>query len=552
MGSGISKNILPGKEAPRLPLRNSAPKAHLNKAQIPLCQEFPTEGYVELLSETPPQTYEGLFSFTIYFRGGLEDFYESHYYCGLVLYAEMIHSHPRFKNVAMILYTDSKTLPILTEVFANYPKLLFAVTFWPKFQLEETVDGTVMRCMRFHATEAFPESWVCTRDADTIFTSEIMNAEQAYRKGYKGKTASGIVVEDYRPFYANLIGDWEQEFLSYWFKEGAPINLGVNLDYNKRWHKEFPLFYPIKDLSKKYSNKGYNGARVSLRSELGGRFKNYYKAKKLLLFMKAPAGIFAGFTNFSNRRPKDIWSLCYDYITSHYDLIEINSSTHKKMVSDEHVEFVDKIGKDERIIIFAVIPRYLDLCYFFSIEYYGSSWIYNTLPKEYSITTDLPKFSVLLDLGKIPSFKNNSGSGVKIHTVLFTPDYIKNVYEGVYDPNEASKEGHNGDVTSFNRKQRLSDELETYTFKAEPLNSYFKTKFSKFAAEYLGWIDSILKMNLNSVIKEIQHMKRITGRTDDYVEINNSDFYSPVHIIHPRKGGSRKKNNNNKSRKRRN
>lgn len=514
MGSGISKNILPGTEIPRTTLRNTSTKVLLKKTTVPLCQEFSSEGHVDILCADDPQIYEGFFSFTIYYRRTIQEFYESHYYCGLFLYAEMIHTNPAFVNAAMILYTDSETLPILTDAFSHYPKILFAVTSWPKFKIGNTVEGTVMRCMRFHATEAFPDAWICTRDADTLFTSEIMNAEQAYRKGYKGKTATGIVIDDYRPFYANLIGDWEHTFLSFWFKEGSPINLGVNINYRQRWHKEFPLIYPFKDLSRDYSNAGYDGARITLRSELGGRFRNYYKAKKLKFFMDAPVGIYAGFTNFTNKRPKDIWAYCYDYITSHYDLVD--EKPNSKIISDEHVEFVDKVGKDERIILFAIIPRYLELCYFFSIEYYGSSWIYNRLRDTYTISNNLSEFSVLLNFGNIPSFKNNSGSGVKVYTVLFSQDYVKNIYEG--------------------------DD------KSEYLNKYFKTEFATFAADYLAWIDSILKMpkaNFNSAIQEIEHMKRITGYSDDYTAIKNSDFYMPVNIIHPRKGGSRKRRPHN-------
>jgi hypothetical protein len=552
MGGGSSKNILPGDENPLPPLRNTPVKTseNLNTITVPLCSAFPDEGQVDFLSQHDLATYNGFFSFTIYYRHK-DEFTQSHYYQGLMLYAEMIHTHPFFENAAILLYTDAETLPILKSAFSPYTKVIYAVTKWPRFSVGDKIEDTVLRCMRFQALDAFPAAWVCTRDADTIFTSEIMNAHQAYSKGYKGTTPDGTLIGDYRPFMANKIGDWEAEFFRFWNESGFPINLGVNIDYKKRWHHEFPLIYSIKNLSKKYSNQGYNGARLNLRAEKGGRFRNYYKRTKKQFVMAAPGGIFAGFTNFATHRPHDIWLFCYDYITSHYDLVETNAEKHTKEISNYRVDFVDRIGKDERILLFTLLPKYLDMCYFFSIEYYGSSWIFNDLKNSYSITNGFSEFSTLLDLGSIPGFvrkdKKNKDPDVRVYTVLFTSNYIKNIYEKLFDTETFVKQ-NSDNVEQLDRIDKITEERKEIDFKPGPLHLYHKQKFAHFVQKYINWITWIMSLpseNLDRSIQEIEHLERITGRIDDYRAINNSDFHIPIQRVHPRtpifsKGGKRK------------
>jgi hypothetical protein len=555
MGGGSSKNILPGDENPLPPLRNTPVKTseNLNTITVPLCSAFPDEGQVEFLTQRDLATYNGFFSFTIYYRRE-DEFPHSHYYHGLMLYAEMIHTHPFFENAAILLYTDTETLPILKKAFSTYTKVIYAVTKWPRFTLGDKIEDTVLRCMRFQALDAFPTAWVCTRDADTIFTSEIMNAHQAYSKGYKGTTADGTQIDDYRPFLAKKIGDWEAEFFHYWHESGLPINLGVNIDYKKRWHQEFPLIYSIKNLSAKYSNEGYDGARLVLKAEKGGRFTNYYKRTKNQFVMAAPGGIFAGFTNFAKHRPQDIWTFCYDYITSHYDLVETNAEKHTKEISNYRVDFVDRIGKDERILLFTLLPKYIDLCYFFSIEYYGGTWLYNDLKNKYSISNDFSEFSTLLNLGPIPDFekkkrdKKNNDPDVRIYTVLFTPKYIKNIYTQIFDTEEFIKQHADNNFEAFDRIEDLKEERKMIDFKPGPLHLYHKQKFSHFVEKYLTWIMWIMALpseNIDRTIHEIEKLERIAGQTNDYRAINNSDFYRPIQRVHPRtpifsKGGKRK------------
>lgn len=550
MGNQPSKNRLPGKDDLSIthkPLRNDAEKAPFHTIAIPICAEFPEEGHVDFVTSLPTiQNFEGLFSFTLYFNDTYAEFIQSHYYCGLFIYAELIHNHPEFKSFGMVIYTDKRSHAHLQKAFSAYPKVIYGVTNWTAFARKDTIEGTILRCMRFQAVEAFPNSMICTRDADTVFTTEIMTAEDAYRKGYKGKTADGTVIDDYRPFLAQKIGDWEEEFIKFWKVEGSPINLGTNFNYHMRWHKEFPFVYSIKNVSEKYGRTQYN-----ITQEHGGRFHDYYLETKLKLVLDAPVGIYAGFTNFAAARPSDLWSLSFDYITSHYLLVDFRNN---KIISNARVTFIDMVGKDERIVLFAMIPKYLKLCYFFCLEYYGSDWVYY-LPGIYNPSNKYVKFTELLDFGKVKDFSTkfiNPNGNVSINTILLSPNHIKTIYEAMYHPID-ELEHDPVSPANYRKQMRIKKEIaeeEEKTGKPverQTFNNLFQQKFGEFSAKYKAWISQLMAIpeaNMDTRLKNIIKMHRIKGYTNNYRSLEESDFFVPVKRIHPRKplfgGGSKK------------
>jgi hypothetical protein len=554
MGNQHSRNHLPGKDdigRSRKPLRNNSEKSTVHAITIPICREFSTEGHIDFLTSLPDiQIFEGLFSFTLYYNLPYESFIDSQYYCGLFIYAEIIHNHPYFKSFAMVIYTDKRSLDILQTAFSAYPKVIYAVTNWPAFAKGDDIEGTILRCMRFQAVEAFPSSIICSRDADTVFTTEIMTADQAYRKGFKGKTEDGTVIDDYRPFLAHKIGDWEAEFIKYWKAEGSPINIGTNLKYLMQWHTELPFVYSIKNSSKRYKNTPtYKNARTDISREKGGRFTNYYKTTSNRLVLKAPLGIYAGFMNFLPTRPLDLWSNSFDYITSHYSLVNFET---EKIISNTYVEFVDKVGKDERIVLFTMIPKYYKICYFFSLEYYGSSWIYY-LPAIYKPTHKYVKITPLLDFGTIDGFRSKFETHPKgtiiIHTILLSPEYVKNIYEAQYHPFDRLEEDKKLDtLNDYDEKDKLREEKKAgKPIVRHPLNYYFQEMFAKFSNEYLVWINELMKIpeaNMDEQLGKIIRMQRINEYTNAYRSLNEDDFFVPIKRIKPRKslvGGFKKK-----------
>jgi hypothetical protein len=555
MSLGIYKDYLPGKENPEIthkPLRTLSTPNTFTKSFAELCSRFAGEGNIVFDSTADIQSYKGIYSFTMYNRKSPENFLNSHYYHGLFLYAEMLYSHPFFKDVAMVLYTDEATYPLLKQIFSSYPKVIYAITHVRKYEIKDTIEDTVLRCIRFHALEAFPKAFVCTRDADTLFASEIMNTNQAYEKGYKGTTPEGVLIDDYRPFLAQKLGDWEAEFLTTWFTEGSPINIGTNLDYVKKWHKELPLIYPIKNVTTKYSTAVINRRKKLLDSEKGGRFKNYAEKMGQHFFMSAPLGVLAGFTNFLMTRPDDLWLSAFNYISSHYELV---STEHGIMISDYNVEFVHQIGKDERMILFAIIPKYYTLCYFFSIEMaLFNVWAYK--PPE-SIINTFSKASILLDFGIIKDMPlSGDESHIKIYTVLFSPNYIQDVYKIEINPSEVESWDYEAITNDQARlKLRLMKFNKQYgPFTTGPLHVYFKLMFAQFSEKYKEWISTFLKIPneiMMPMLQEIIHMKRIEGYNDNYVELNNTNFYKPIEPIHPRLRKTRTNRRNQKMRTRR-
>jgi len=565
MGNLPSRNHLPGKNDLTLthkPLINdNSEKAVFHITSIPISSEFPEEGHVDFITRLPDiQNFEGLFSFTLYYNSSYEEFLASHYYCGLFIYAELIHHHPEFKSFGMVIYTDKRSQDHLQKAFSAYPKVIYGVTNWSSFAEGDAIEGTILRCMRFQAVEAFPQSIICTRDADTIFTTEIMTAEDAYRKGFKGKTPDGTVIDDYRPFLAQKIGDWEAEFIKFWKAEGSPINIGTNFNYHMRWHQELPFVYSIKNVSEKYGFRtpSFNGARLNISKEQGGRFSDYYNETKLRLVLNAPVGIYAGFTNFAAARPSDLWSRSFDYITSHYLLVDHEK---RKIISNARVTFIDMVGKDERIVLFAMIPKYHKLCYFFCLEYYGSDWVYY-LPGLYNPSNKYVKFTELLDFGKVKDFSSkfmNPSGNVSINTILLSPDYIKTIYESLYHPtDELEHEPRNHvDYVKQNRiRQKLEEDKKTgLPIERHTFNYYFQQKFDEFSTTYNSWISELMTIpeaNMDERIKKIIRMQRIKGYRNDYRSLNESDFFVPVKRIHPRKslvGGSKNARIRRKTRK---
>lgn len=302
----------------------------------PLCSKFPEQGSVTFTSnEKDIDSYDGLFSFAFYAH---DSFYPGNKYeRGLKAYCEFINTNPFFEKWGVIIYVDEWTYE-LVKFLKLYPKVIIAIVKWNQFTITtdmkpNKIEGTVFRTLRFQALEAFPRSTICVRDADTIFNS-------------------GEVTEK----DTDNIGKWEKQFIEMWYAEGSPILLGVDLNYLKMWHTDFPFIFPLKE-------EDSIGSRIW--GQIQGKERFNSNTNNTQLYFTSPAGVLAGFTNFTTKRPNDIWLYSFDYIVLHYKLY--NSPSGKKI---SNLKFwINEVGKDERIIIFIMLVKYWNITYFLTINY---------------------------------------------------------------------------------------------------------------------------------------------------------------------------------------
>lgn len=313
---------------------------------------------------TDIEAFEGLFSFTIYTKNDYDSFKHTSYYYGIYTYLKFIHTNEYFSKYGVILYTDTKSSEVIKKAFSieEYQKLIIAVCKWPYFEVDNnTIESTIQRCLRFEATKRFPNAIVAVRDADTIFTD--------YLNFFNNNNNNDSKLLQVLNTKSKYIGLWEQHFLEKMIQINKPLIMGVNPTYIASWHRNFPK---MKTFSPDIFQKGEEYI-THLETGLIDFYSNY--------------GVYAGFVTFLKNRPTDIWDKCFDYLTSRYRMI---LDKDKKVISNVYY-YQDlssimnglqtrartgiieprtlKIGKDERIIIFTMLPYHLDLCYFFYVPY---------------------------------------------------------------------------------------------------------------------------------------------------------------------------------------
>lgn len=478
------KEIDPNKEInTRTPLRNgNIPELLKEEIYLSNYPSFRKEGYITLYSKSSKSDYIGLFSFVLYFHnGGLEKFKNSKYYIGLLIYAEFIHENEFFHNYGMIIYTDEYTSTILKSYFSIYEKIIIAVVNWPKFQYEETkIEGTILRCLRFHALEAFPQSNIFIRDSDTIFPTEISSIDHAYKMGVKGYTLDGSIVEDYRIYLIDIIGYWEQKFINKIDEETTPpIIIGASLYYLKVWHDEVPF---------KTDFTGNNYTVNLFRKEDFPHFKSLL-------------GVFAGFTNFKKNRPTDIWTYAFDYLNCHYNINTKGTISNKS--------FDISIGKDERIILFTTIAKYWSLCFFFSIMYTDEIIYYTneniTQQKQYY--NNIMRYHMILNLKEVEYKKyeneNYKKDHIKVFTKILHPDYISKSYNKKLKKNLI-------DIKKYSKNINLNKFNEELT-----LNELFQEIFKESSKRYLVWLDNIRKTPLEEIKEELRVLYKLNEKNDN-------------------------------------
>jgi hypothetical protein len=505
--------------------------SELKKKIIPLSNYkiFNDYGSIEFLSKSEIIDYQCLFSFVLYYRynedflksnyknsedflkSRCEDFLKSKYYIGLQIYAEIIHTNNFFTNYGMVIYTDENTFDILKKIFSIYEKVIIAVVNWPKFKIDcNKIENTVLRCLRFHALEAFPNSDILIRDSDTIFPTEIFSSNHAYQMGIKGYNSNGNPIEDYRRVMINKIGDWEKTFIEKIFQKDTPsIIIGTNLLYLQKWHREIPF--------------QINNSIIS---------KYLYKPTKSnnFFYFNAPNGVFAGFINFKRNRPSDLWTYSIDYIHNQFEIKDgkinnIKLNYRKKVTS---------IGKDEKIILFIIIVKYWSLCFFFTIyytdniEYYSEANIIDIKNEDNEDNEDIDYCNinmnshVVLDLKKVKYKKystilgkyNTIENNIKVWTKILDPSFISLSY---------NKKITNRLIKSFRNPKMLCGKIKNLNI-GRTFNDFYKETFRKFSEEYLKWLDIVRSTPIETIKSKLRELYNSNKNKNPNIELVQSSI----------------------------
>jgi len=497
------------------------------KVSRPLCSKFPEQGSITFTSnERDIDSYDGLFSFAFYAHSvrdfdvyALNSVKGSKYGRGLKAYCEFINTNPFFEKWGIIIYVDEWTYEVL-NFLKLYPKVIIAIVKWNQFTVTtdkkpNKIEGTVFRTLRFQALEAFPRSTICVRDADTIFnTGEVTEKD------------------------TENIGNWEKQFIEMWYAEGSPILLGVFLNYLKMWHTDFPFIFPLKRADttgkKRFNNTepifGDNLTADMIRAEIAkfermvqadpesvfvdtlvsaikdakkqleelekkeGKFNN--NTKNTGLYFRSPAGVLAGFTNFTNKRPTDIWLYSFDYIALHYKLY--NSPSGKKI--SNLAFWINEVGKDERILIFIMLVKYWNITYFLPIAY------------------------------------GNKGD---------------NLFDSKYLPAAFEKKISLDNSISYAHEMQMSLPKSNFLVKennvGKNVNQLYKEHFHEFADHYLVWLNKIMSKSEEEIahnLKNIMNKNPPLGSNKFY----ESPYRIPQSTLPPlvaatsTSGGGRKRN----------
>lgn len=356
-----------------------------------------------------------VFSFT-YYLPPEKKFRDSVYHKGLMAYAEMVQRAEFSKTTGMIIYTDRFTLSHLDAEFSleSNPNVIFAVVDWPYFYDQRGItEGTIMRTMRYQAVDNFLHANIHVRDADTLFIAKMTNVrfseiviqwESAYLNSFSPKIVGMgyqiLIGADYsykgyyhknlpypvhfsfpfRQFEGHISNRPDPEkYLYVKTNELEWDNIQKDRDiYSSMFWRENLMKLPEAErrlLAKKASNEYISTIPPEKRRT--DPFSSYFEEK----YMYTPnIGVYAGFVSVFKDRTgiESFWSRCVNYIVTRYSMISHNGrristneliQTFQNQSSSTNTSPIYKIGKDERMLIYAVIPEFLPKIFFFNIRY---------------------------------------------------------------------------------------------------------------------------------------------------------------------------------------
>jgi hypothetical protein len=315
----------------------------------------------------------------------------------------------------------------------EYPNLIYAVPEWPYYSNEEHVlTSDILRTMRYHAVDLFPTLNVHMRDADTLFTAFLYSDgwdwarfqylttawETSYLTNFipeMEKSEKQIVIgasTRYSAFYHSNI-PYPVEFT---FPIRQPSSAEKDLNpykhiyvrsnyYTKENQEELKKIRYEKIPEEEGESRGnYFKRENEVRRKRTANYKatipeerrelipyyNYFTKHQDYIYLRGSdwfgeGGVFAGFASVLKNRKgiEDFWKTCVDYLLSRY-YMSVNPETGKVNLTDEAFETLSILqstgkviakktygfGKDERMLLYGILPKYLSSIYFFDIRYF--------------------------------------------------------------------------------------------------------------------------------------------------------------------------------------
>lgn len=446
--------------------------------------------------------WDHVFSFTFYYIGRRHNvFVRSKYVRGLTAYIEMVHRPEYIANHGVIIYTNPRTLDLLIRNFPQekYPNIVYVTIQWPYFSPEKgELDRNIMRTMRYQAVDHFPYANVHIRDADTLF-AELMETE----------------MEDEE--FNEIVLNWEVAYLNSMIpriiESRKQIVLGSSNEYIRFWHSNIP--YPVdfsfylQGMREYYHGKYYINKTQNLDKHIFLRSKNetskfpytpYFEIFKEKYMYDPILGVYAGFASILKNREgiEDFWLNCVKYMISRYFIV--NNNVGRKLSNEKIHQGTMAIGKDERMLLYAIIPNYLSKIFFIPIDYDSNE--------------------------KVKKIKNDADAKSIIERdkdyIFFTPKYFDTIDMRI---NETKK-----DTLTGKFKNQADNYIRWLT--------EFKTKYPTQNA-FLNSIDENLReaVPLNEVLKG-REIERLSLKLSPYVKFEKAGRKATIrHAV----GGTRKK-----------
>ncbi len=335
----------------------------------------------------------------------------------------------------------------------DYPNLVYAVPEWEYFSNEEELlSKDILRCMRYHAVELYPSLNVHMRDADTLFTAFLYAGgydwarfqyltcawETTYLTIFlpeMEKQGKQIVLGGslrYSAFYHSNI-PYPVEFTfplrkSFSGEKGLNPYKHIYIRSNMYTNDNIAELRRLRDepipqeegenwsayLTRKWETEKkkqqeYKATIPPERRQLIPYFDHFTKDYKYMYLKGASwfgePGLFAGFTSVLKDRKgiEEFWKICVDYLVSRY-YKTTDPETGKIILTDELIQelrwitSLEKIsalkplafGKDERMLMYGILPAYFPMVYFFDMRYYKEMKSYTTAKDLEFLEPDYP------------------------------------------------------------------------------------------------------------------------------------------------------------------
>ena len=364
--------------------------------EVPLYSKDPSRGLIryhgskDALKATP-----GFFSFTFYFRDAVTgekipkgaDLYLK----GLNAYANLVKQVPEFQGWKVLIYTDpfsleqlitslmspkpteyrlEETWNLIQQLAKNLDVVTFASVVWPKHQARPKrlqVNGTALRPMRSRAPFDFPNAYIFIRDADTLFEDDLKR------------------VRNLSTYFQEDLNAWEQAFFKLLpeiqaFKGTKSLlivgsgNVGESRLYHRDWHENellhkkspFGIFAGFVNVTP--------GVPVYKTLDAWDAFVDYVDERSIRQNNKPMNPVSANYMKEKEQNTYPIPQANLNaYIQGRYGKAAATNTTLKAKLKNVFYPFsndqlIHRIGRDEQLYLFLLMPRALDNLVIFRID----------------------------------------------------------------------------------------------------------------------------------------------------------------------------------------